>query len=103
MAELTTRTNVGIDVSKEWLDIAVLPSGETWRTKNEEAAIQELIERLKQLHPERIVVEATGGYEQLLAAQLYLAGLPLCRVNPRRGRPFPRSPGVRAPDGEFSA
>lgn len=103
MAELTTRTNVGIDVSKEWLDIAVLPSGETWRTKNEEAAIQELIQRLKQINPERIVVEATGGYEQLLAAQLYLAGLPLCRVNPRRVRYFARSLGLLAKTDKLDA
>jgi transposase len=103
MAELTTRTNVGIDVSKEWLDIAVLPSGETWRTKNEEAAIQELIQKLKQIHPERIVVEATGGYEQRLAAQLYLAGLPLCRVNPRRERYFARSLGLLAKTDKLDA
>jgi transposase len=103
MAELTTRTNVGIDVSKEWLDIAVLPSGETWRTKNEETAIQELIQRLKQLNPERIVVEATGGYEQLLAAQLYLVGLPLCRVNPRRVRYFARSLGLLAKTDKLDA
>jgi transposase len=103
MAELTTRNNVGIDVSKEWLDIAVLPSGETWRTKNEETAIQELIQRLKQINPERIVVEATGGYEQLLAAQLYLAGLPLCRVNPRRVRYFARSLGLLAKTDKLDA
>jgi transposase len=103
MAELTTRTHVGIDVSKEWLDIAVFPSGETWRTKNEGAAIQELIQRLKQIQPERIVVEATGGYEQLLAAQLYLAGLPLCRVNPRRVRYFARSLGLLAKTDKLDA
>lgn len=103
MAELTTRINVGIDVSKEWLDIAVLPSGETWRTKNEETAIQELIHILKQIDPERIVVEATGGYEQLLAAQLYLTGLPLCRVNPRRVRYFARSLGLLAKTDKLDA
>lgn len=103
MAEITTRINVGIDVSKDWLDIAVLPSGETWRTKNEEAAIQELIQRLQQIQPERIVVEATGGYEQLLAAQLYLAGLPLCRVNPRRVRYFARSLGLLAKTDKLDA
>lgn len=103
MAELTTRIHVGIDVSKDGLDIAVLPSGETWRTKNEEAAIEELLQQLKQLHPERIVVEATGGYEQRLAAQLYLAGLPLCRVNPRRVRYFARSLGLLAKTDKLDA
>ncbi len=96
MAEKSTSTNIGIDVSKAWLDIVVLPSGEIWRTENQEAAIQELIQRLKSLQPERIVLEATGGYEQMLAVQLYLAGLPLCRVNPKRTRYFARSLGQLA-------
>ncbi|HET9912116.1 MAG TPA: IS110 family transposase [Anaerolineales bacterium] len=93
MAERTSQTNVGIDVSKEWLDIVVLPSGESWRTENQEEAICELIKTLEPLMPERIVVEATGGYEQMLVVQLYLAGLPLCRVNPKRTRYFARSLG----------
>lgn len=93
MAELTTPSNVGIDVSKDWLDIVVLPSGETWRTGNREEAVRELIKKLEQLKPERIIVEATGGYEQMLAVQLYLTGLPLCRVNPKRTRYFARSLG----------
>jgi len=96
MAELTTPPNVGIDVSKDWLDIVVLPSGETWRTKNEEETICELVKKLEQLKPERIVVEATGGYEQQVAVQLYLASLPLCRVNPKRTRYFARSLGQLA-------
>lgn len=89
--EVTTQTNVGIDVSKDWLDVVVIPSGETWRTENQEEAIRELIKKLEQIKPERIVLEATGGYEQMLAVQLYLASLPLCRVNPKRTRYFARS------------
>lgn len=96
MAELTTQTNVGIDVSKDWLDIVVIPSGETWRTDNQEEAIRELVKKLEQLKAERIVLEATGGYEQRLAVQIYLAGLPLCRVNPKRTRYFARSLGLLA-------
>src|SRR5512142_1232003 len=96
MAEKTTPTNVGIDVSKDWLDVVVLPSGESWRTENQAEAMGELLQKLKQLQPERIVVEATGGYEQMLAAELYLAGLPLCRVNPKRTHYFARSLGQLA-------
>lgn len=96
MAEIINQTNVGIDVSKDWLDIVVLPGGETWRTENKEEAIRELIKKLEQLTPERIVLEATGGYEKILAVQLYLAGLPLCRVNPKRTRYFARSLGLLA-------
>ncbi len=103
MAELTTQTNVGIDVSKDWLDIVMIPSGETWRTKNEEEAIRELIKKLEQLKPDRIVLEATGGYEQFAAVQIYLAGLPLCRVNPRRVRYFARSVGQLAKTDKLDA
>lgn len=103
MAELTTQTNVGIDVSKDWLDVVVIPSGETWRTENEEEAIRELIKKLEQLKPERIVLEATGGYEQIAAVQIYLAGLPLCRINPRRARYFARSLGQLAKTDKLDA
>ncbi len=103
MAELTTQTNVGIDVSKDWLDVVVIPSGETWRTENEEEAIRELIKKLEQLKPERIVLEATGGYEQTAAVQIYLAGLPLCRINPRRVRYFARSLGQLAKTDKLDA
>ena len=103
MAELTTQTNVGIDVSKDWLDIVVIPSGETWRTKNEEEALRGLVEKLAPIKPERIVLEATGGYEQPVAVQIYLAGLPLCRVNPGRVRYFARSLGQLAKTDRLDA
>lgn len=103
MAEVTTQTNVGIDVSKDWLDIVVIPSGETWRTENKEEAIRELIKKLEQLKPERIVLEATGGYEQATAIQIYVTGLPLCRVNPRRVRYFARSLGQLAKTDKLDA
>jgi transposase len=93
MAETTNPTNIGIDVSKDWLDIVVRPSGETWRTENITGKIDVLIEKLEALKPERIIIEATGGYERLVVSKLYLAGLPVCRVNPRRVRYFARSIG----------
>lgn len=93
MAEITTPTNIGIDVSKDWLDIVVIPSGEIWRTENTEEKTGVLVEKLEALKPERIVIESTGGYERLVTTKLYLAGLPVCRVNPRRVRYFARSIG----------
>jgi len=96
MAELSTPTNIGIDVSKDWLDISVLPTQQTWRIANTEEDIQTAIPTLKALQPERIVLEATGGYENRLALQLYAAGLPVVRVNPKRVRYFARSLGLQA-------
>ena len=103
MAEITNPTNIGIDVSKDWLDIVVIPSGETWRTENTEDKIGVLVEKLETLKPERIVIEATGGYERLVTTKLYLAGLPVCRVNPRRVRYFARSLGQLAKNDKLDA
>ena len=77
---------VGIDVSKAWLDVAVEPGGQFWRTENTQPAIVELSKRLTELMPECIVVEATGGYEAKLVSQLCEAKLPVARVNPGRVR-----------------
>jgi transposase len=79
---------VGIDVSKAWLDIAISPTSESWRTENTKKGISKLIDSLCILPLDRIVVEATGGYEARLVEQLALAGLPVCRVNPGRVRRF---------------
>ena len=48
MAEAMVKTYIGIDVSKKWLDMAVLPSGETWRIENTEADIRVLVASLKE-------------------------------------------------------
>lgn len=103
MAEITTPTNIGIDVSKDWLDIVVTPSGETWRTQNTEGKIGILVEKLETFKPERIVIEATGGYERLVTTKMYLAGLPVCRVNPKRVRYFARSIGQLAKTDKLDA
>lgn len=103
MAEITDPTNVGIDVSKDWLDIVAIPSGETWRVQNTEEPMDVLVEKLEELRPERIIIEATGGYERLVTAKLYLAKLPVCRVNPKRVRYFARSVGQLAKTDKLDA
>lgn len=103
MAETTVVTCVGIDVSKKWLDVAVLPSGETWRTENTAAAIRVLLEQLKDRQAVRMVVESTGGFEVRLVTELYKNGLPVCRVNPARVREFARSIGQLAKTDKLDA
>jgi transposase len=103
MAETIVVTCVGIDVSKKWLDVAVIPSGETWRTENTEEAIRVLIERLKDMQSMRIVVESTGGFEVRLVTELYKGGLPVSRVNPARVREFARSIGQLAKTDKLDA
>ena len=57
---------VGIDVAKRHLDLAVHPSGESWRQEYTEAGLSALLERLRPLQPTLIVLEATGGLELLV-------------------------------------
>lgn len=84
---------VGIDVSKDKLDVAVLPNNQNWSLGNNEADILLLVERLKQLHPTLIVLEATGGLETLVAVSLSVAGLPVAVVNPLQARNFAKATG----------
>lgn len=84
--------NVGIDVAKDRLDIAI-SNGERFCCTQDEAGIAGLLERLKGLHLERLVLEATGGYERPLVAALAVAGLPVMVVNPRQVRDFAKALG----------
>ena len=84
---------IGIDVSQQTLDVAVLPSGDHWQVANQDTAIAQLVQRLAGLMPERIVLEATGGFQLPLLAALASAGLPVVAVNPRQVRDFARSTG----------
>jgi len=87
-----TLINVGIDVSKDILDVA-LSTGARFSSANDEKGILGLVEQLKQLQPERIVLEATGGYEQALVAELAFNKLPVTVVNPRQVRDFAKALG----------
>jgi len=89
-------TAIGIDIAKEHLDIAVRPTGETWRLAHTPDQFPALIERCQSLAPERIVLEATGGLEVLLATQLAAAGLPVVVINPRQARDFAKATGQLA-------
>lgn len=94
---------VGVDVSKERLDVAVRPSGQLFSEANDERAVSGLVKRLKALGCTRIVLEATGGYETLLAAALAAAALPVVVVNPRRVREFARAVGQLAKTDRLDA
>jgi transposase len=103
---------VGIDVAKAWLDVAVRPLGPSspsapaqaaWRTENQDSAISRLVEQLRALAPQLIVLEATGGYERLVVAQVAEAELPVAVVNPRQVRDFARATGRLAKTDRLDA
>jgi len=94
---------IGIDVSKAFLDIAVRPSGEPWRSPNEFEALESLVKKIKALQPALIVLEATGGFEVMVASALAAAGLPVAVVNPRQTRDFAKSLGRLAKTDRIDA
>lgn len=87
---------VGIDVSKEQLDVAVRPSGEAFIVARNAAGLEALVQRLAGLGPHLIALEATGGFETVVAASLGAAGLPIAVVNPAQIRAFAKALGRRA-------
>jgi transposase len=87
---------VGIDVSKDRLDVAVLGGGQTSQAANTEAGIAELAAGMRELGPELIVVEATGGYQRAVVDGLFRSGMAVAVVNPSRVRQFARACGMLA-------
>src|SRR6266540_2721495 len=87
---------VGIDVAQATLEVAVRPTCEAWQVANNELAFGDLVERLRQLKPSLIVLEATGGIHLPVVAALAAAKLPVVAVNPRQVRDFAKATGKLA-------
>ena len=94
---------VGIDVSKRTLDLAIRSTGETWRVAHTPERIAAIVSDLTQRAPQLIVLEATGGLEQPLAAALAAAGLAVAVVNPRQVRDFAKATGRLAKTDRLDA
>lgn len=94
---------VGIDVSKDRLDVAVRPTGESFAVARDAAGLDGLVARLTPLAPAAVAVEATGGYETVVAASLAAAGLAVVVVNPAQVRAFAQALGRRAKTDRIDA
>ena len=94
---------VGIDVAKDRLDVHLRPSGESFAVARDGEALAALVERLQALAPALVVMEATGGYETVVASALGAAHLPLAVVNPRQIRAFARATGRLAKTDRLDA
>jgi len=92
----TTPVFIGIDVSKDRLDVALRPTSDRWAVANDESGVAALVARLALLSPTLIVLEATGGLEVPLTGALAAAGLPVVVVNPRQVRDFAKATGKLA-------
>lgn len=94
---------VGIDVSKAWLDIGVLPEEHTQRVAHDEAGLAALCAQLGTLGPTLVVMEATGGLETPLASGLAAAGVMVAVVNPRQVRDYAKACGRLAKTDRIDA
>jgi transposase len=96
-------SHVGIDVSKDRLDVAVHETGECFDCPNRTEALVALGDRLKGFDPALIVLEASGGYEQEALFALLAAGLPVALVNPRQTHNFAKAMGYLAKTDRIDA
>ena len=94
---------VGIDVSKDRLDVHIRPSGESFAVARDGDGLADLIARLQPLAPRLVAVEATGGFEVVVAAAIGGAGLPLAVVNPAQVRHYAQALGKRAKTDKVDA
>jgi transposase len=97
------KLTVGIDVSKEQLEVAFGETHQTQCIENSTTQIAELTQKLLALQPKLIVVEATGGLERLLVLHLAEAQLPVVVVNPRQVRHFAKALGILAKTDSIDA
>lgn len=93
---------IGIDVSKDTLDVGTTQQ-EHWTCANAQEGIQSLVQKLRGRDIERIVLEASGGYEAAGVAALASAQLPVIVVNPRQVRDFARATGQLAKTDRIDA
>jgi transposase len=98
-----TTTYVGIDVAKATLDVAIGSDGEVVQVENSEVGIKQLLARLDEVRPELVVLEATGGYENLVASAIAGREVAVAVVNPRQVRDFARATGVLAKTDRIDA
>ncbi len=87
---------VGIDVSKDRLDVHVHPSGEAFACARDAEGLDQLLAWFGPVKPMLVAIEATGGFETVAAAHLAAAGLPVAVVNPAQVRAFATALGKRA-------
>ena len=99
----TIPTFVGIAVAKRRLDVVVRPTGEHRVVAHDDDGMSALVRRLVELRPALVVLEATGGLQTRVAAELAAAGLPVAVVNPRQVRDFARATGRLAKTDRIDA
>ncbi len=95
--------NIGIDISKNTLDVFVYQTDQHWQSDNTPAGIRALLSRLRRFNLDRIVVEASGGYERPLVEACRDKGLPLVVAQAHRIKSYARTRGILAKTDKLDA
>lgn len=99
----TTDTFVGIDVGKDWLDVAIHEQPRVQRLANSPEGQAQLVALLQPIEPRLVVLEASGGYERAAISVLLAAHIPVARAMPDRVRHFAKSHGQLAKNDRLDA
>lgn len=102
-ANIKQKRNVGIDVGKNFLDIYILELDRHWQVNNITDDIKSLVKSLKRFNLDRVVVEATGGYERKVVEAMADAEMPVVVVQPMNVRQFAKAQGVLAKTDKIDA
>jgi len=94
---------IGLDVSKDNLEVAVRPTKERNTFANQEDGLSLMIDFIKPFSPRLIVLEATGGLEKAAVCACAVEGLPVVVVNPRQVRDFAKAKGILAKTDKIDA
>jgi transposase len=98
-----TRVDIGVDVSKKFLDVHFHPIKKAMRINNDTDGLNELLKHLSQYSVKQVVCEATGGYEKPMQKALMKKGLNVWIVNPRRIKAFIVSEDIKAKTDKLDA
>src|SRR6185312_15274975 len=98
-----SRTLIGVDVCKDFLDAHARPAGLQQRFANDPAGVEQLVAWAQALAPDRVVFESTGPYQKAAVGALLAAGLPAVVVNARQARDFARGTGQLAKTDRIDA
>lgn len=97
------KSNVGIDVSKSWLDVCVLPSGAARRVSNTPQGIRQLKRWLGRFELALVLMEATGKWHRAVHRSLFSSAIPVAVVDPYRVRMFAKAQGILAKTDRLDA
>ena len=101
--ETKAQCNVGIDVSKDWLDIYVAPVGDRLRVGNDGVGIRQLKRWLSRFDVALVAIEATGKWHRQLHRSLAASTIPVAIVDPFRVRMFAKARGILAKTDRLDA